>query len=101
MADNNYQQMGGFQMKASEVNNTFRDSARQFAELYIDSSRKIGEAVLDMHERSTTWARETPLNALFEAQRSAGKQMLENSLELARRMWGMIEKQEEETVARP
>ena len=38
------------------------------------------------------WAKETPLNALFEAQRNAGKQFLENSIELARKVWGSIQK---------
>jgi hypothetical protein len=85
----------GAKMKLSDVNGNLRNSARQFAELYLDSSQKIGEAMLDLHEKSTMWARETPLNPLFEAQRSAGKQMLEGSIELARKAWGAIEKGEE------
>jgi hypothetical protein len=87
-------------MKGSDVNNNLRDSARQFAELYIDSSRKVGEAMLDLHERSTSWARETPLNPLFEMQRNAGKQMLENSIELARKVFGFAEK-EDQIISQP
>ncbi len=87
-------------MKASEMNSNLRDSARQFAELYIDSSRKVGEAMLELHERSTSWARETPLNPLFELQRNAGKQLLENSIELARKVWGFAER-EEQIISQP
>jgi len=87
-------------VKATDVNNNLRESARQFAELYIDSSRKMGEAMLELHERTTSWARETPLNPLFELQRNAGKQMLENSIELARKVWGFAEK-EEQIISQP
>ncbi len=87
-------------MKGSDVNNNLRDSARQFAELYIESSRKVGEAMLELHERTTSWAKETPLNPLFELQRNAGKQMLESSLELARKVWGFADK-EEQAISQP
>jgi hypothetical protein len=82
-------------MKPYDVNGNLRDSAKQFTALYIDSSQKIGQAMLELHERSTTWAKETPLEALFDAQRSAGKQILENSIALVRKVWGAIDNQDE------
>ena len=33
-------------MRANDVNNSLRDSATQFAQLYLDSSQKIGEVIL-------------------------------------------------------
>jgi hypothetical protein len=82
-------------MKSSDVNDNFRDSARRFAQLYIDTSRQFGQAMLELHEKSTTWARETALNPIFEAQRTAGKQMLDGSIEIARRVWRVVETEED------
>ncbi len=49
----------------------------------------MGKMMLELHERSTTWAKETMLAPLFEAQRTAGKQMMESSMVMARKLCGM------------
>ena len=86
-------------MKTSDVTANLRDSGRQLISMYIESGQRIGQAMLELHERSTTWAKETALGPLFEAQRKAGKQMLDNSIKLARRAWGIIEEQGEELTS--
>ncbi len=80
-------------MEVSDINVSMRDGAKKVAALYIDNSEKLGLAMLDLHEKSTTWARQTGLEPLFEAQRSAGKQILDNSVVLVRKLFG-IEKEE-------
>ena len=76
-------------MELSDINGSFREGAKKVATLYLESSEKIGQAMLDFHEKSTTWAKQTALEPLFEAQRSAGKQMLENSVAMARKLFGV------------
>lgn len=76
-------------METGELGSVWTDSAKKAAELYVESGERIGKMMLELHERSTSWAKETMLAPLFEAQRSAGKQMMESSVEMARKMCGI------------
>lgn len=76
-------------MEAGELGNVWTESAKKAAELYVESSEKLGKMMLELHERSTSWAKQTMLAPLFEAQRSAGKQMIESSTEMARKLYGL------------
>lgn len=76
-------------MEMSDLNNSWRNAAKTMAELYLENSEKMAHAMLDFHEKSTGWAKNTVLEPLFNAQRSAGKQIFENSTTLARKLFGV------------
>ncbi len=76
-------------MEAGELGNVFGDGAKKAMELWLESGEKMGRMMLELHEKSTSWAKETMLAPLFEAQRSAGKQVLQSSAEIARKMYGI------------
>jgi hypothetical protein len=76
-------------MEASEMGSVWTESAKKAVELYMESGERMGKMMLEFHERSTSWARETMLAPLFEAQRTAGKQMMESSVEMARKLCGI------------
>ena len=66
-------------METGALGSVWTESAKKAAELYVESSERMGKMMLELHERSTIWAKETMLAPLFEAQRTAGKQMMESS----------------------
>jgi delta 1-pyrroline-5-carboxylate dehydrogenase len=76
-------------METGELGNMWTDGAKKAMELYVESGEKMGKMMLELHERSTTWAKETMLAPLFEAQRNAGKQMMESSMEMTRKLCGI------------
>jgi hypothetical protein len=76
-------------METSELSSVWTEGAKKAAELYVESGEKLGKMMLEFHERSTSWAKETMLAPLFEAQRNASKQMMESSVEMARKMYGI------------
>ncbi len=76
-------------MEASELGSAWTESAKKAVEVYLESGEKMGKMMLELHERSTSWAKETMLAPLFEAQRNAGKQMVETSAEIARKLYGI------------
>jgi hypothetical protein len=80
---------GEREMETAELGNAWTESAKRAVELYVESGEKVGKMMLELHERSTNWAKETMLAPLFEAQRSAGKQMIETSAEMARKLYGI------------
>jgi hypothetical protein len=83
-------------MKTADVPGELRENARQIVSTCLDTSVKMGQAMLELYTKSTTWAKETPLDPLFEAQRDLGRQMLDTSVELVRRLWGVIEQGEQQ-----
>jgi hypothetical protein len=70
-------------------NKAWTEGAKKAIELYVENSERMARMMLELHERSTTWAKETMLAPLFEAQRTAGKQMVESSVEMARKLYGI------------
>jgi len=76
-------------METGELGSVWTESAKKALELYVESGEKMGKMMLELHERSTSWAKETMLAPLFEAQRTAGKQMMESSVEMARKLCGI------------
>jgi hypothetical protein len=49
----------------------------------------MAKMMLELHERSTSWAKETMLAPLVQAQRTAAKQMMECSVEIGRKLCGI------------
>jgi hypothetical protein len=76
-------------METSELGGVWTESAKKALALYVESGERMGKMMLELHERSTTWAKETMLAPLFEAQRTAGKQMMESSMEMTRKLCGI------------
>ena len=79
-------------MEMWENGSQLRDGAKKVVAFYIDGAEKLGKAMLDLHQSYTSWARDTPLWYIFEAQRNAAKGMLEDSATFNRKLW-RIEKE--------
>ena len=71
----------------SEMNSPLMAPVKEMAARYIDTSEKWANQALEMSEKTTEWAKDTPLAAVFETQRSLAKQMIGTSTSLARQMW--------------
>jgi hypothetical protein len=80
---------GEKRMEAGELGSVWTESAKKALELYVESGERMAKMMLELHERSTSWAKETMLAPLLEAQRSAAKQMIESSVEIGRKLCGM------------
>jgi hypothetical protein len=76
-------------METGELSSAWKESAKKAVELYVESGEKLGRMLLEWHEQSTSWARETTIAPLFEAQRNASKQLMESSAETARKLFGI------------
>jgi hypothetical protein len=63
------------------------EGAKKLATLYIESSERLAKQVLDIQAKATEWAKDTPLAAVFEAQNSMGRKLVELSAGTARRLW--------------
>jgi hypothetical protein len=63
------------------------DGAKKIAALYIDTSEKIAEQMIELQERATSWAKETPFAPIFEAQSSMARKLIERSAAAARNLW--------------
>ena len=76
-------------METGELSSAWKESAKKAVELYVESGEKLGRMLLEWHEQSTSWAKETMIAPLFEAQRNASKQLMESSAETARKLFGI------------
>ncbi len=63
------------------------DGAKKAAAWYIETSEKLATQMIELQEKATSWAKETPLAALFEAQSSIARKLVERSAAAARNMW--------------
>jgi hypothetical protein len=78
-------------METNEFTSAWKDSAKKAVELYLESGEKLGKMMLEWHEQSTSWAKQTMMAPLFEAQRNASKQLMESSADTARKVFGIAE----------
>ena len=78
----------------SELNVSFQKNAKRIAAWYIDTIENLAKESLSLREKSTGWAKDTPLAAIFEAQNSMAQQLLENSASFARSIF-QLDKEEE------
>ena len=76
-------------MAVEDLNNVWAERAKQALEAYVNSGEQVARILLELHERSTSWARDTVLGPFFDAQRTAGKQILDNSLEITRTLYNI------------
>lgn len=63
------------------------ESAKKAAAWYIDTSEKFATQALEMQEKVTGWAKETPLAPIVEAQQKFARRMVERSVSTARSLW--------------
>jgi hypothetical protein len=61
--------------------------ARNFVAWYIDNGQKLANQAVDLQERATEWAKDTPLANIFEWQYSLARKFIEGSADLARAVW--------------
>jgi hypothetical protein len=77
----------------NELNAPLCGSLKQGAAQYLNTTEEWGKKALELNEKLTAWAKETPLSPLFETQRSVASQLMENSIALARKAWQLEEKE--------
>lgn len=63
------------------------DSAKKAAAWYIDTTERVATQALELQEKATGWAKETPLASLFEAQQSVARKLIAGSASAARNLW--------------
>ncbi len=61
--------------------------AKKAAAWYIDTTERVATQALELQERATGWAKETPLATLFEAQQNMARKFIEGSVTAARNLW--------------
>ncbi len=79
-----------------ELTESFQKNARRIAAWYIETTENLAKEGLRLRERSISWARDTPLASIFEAQNTMAQQLVENSARFARDLF-RIEKEEEKS----
>ena len=70
------------------------EGAKKAAAWYIDTSEKFAQQAIDLQERATGWAKETPLAPLFEAQNSIARKLVERSASAVRNLWRLNQSQQ-------
>lgn len=63
------------------------EGAKKAAAWYIDYSEKLAKQAIELQEKATTWAKETPFASLFETQASIARKFVERSANAARDLW--------------
>ena len=63
------------------------DGAKKAAAWYIEASEKFANQMIELQEKATGWAKETPFAPLFEAQSSIARKLVERSATAARNLW--------------
>jgi len=87
-------------MAVDDLNNVWTEKAKQALEAYVNSGERVARILLELHERSTSWARDTVLGPFFDAQRTAGKRILDNSLEITRKLYNIPDHSDSNSSAR-
>ena len=67
------------------------DAARKMVALYISTGEKLATGAIEFQAKANEWAKDTPLQALLEAQNSMGRKLVELSAETARSVWRIEE----------
>jgi hypothetical protein len=62
-------------------------SAKKVAAWYIDTNEKLAKNALEFQAAATQWAKDTPLEPIFEAQNEFGRKLVERSADAARTLW--------------
>jgi hypothetical protein len=73
----------------TKINESFfsLEGVKKAAAWYIETSEKLANQALELQEKATGWAKDTPFAALFEAQTSFARKFVERSAHAARTLW--------------
>lgn len=63
------------------------EGVKKAAAWYIETGEKLANQALELQERATGWAKDTPFAPLFEAQHSIARKFVERSASAARTLW--------------
>lgn len=63
------------------------DGLKKAAAWYIETSEKVANQAIELNEKATTWAKDTPLAPIFEAQNAIARRFVERSATAARNIW--------------
>jgi Phasin protein len=63
------------------------EGMKKAAAWYIETSEKLANQALELQEKATGWAKDTPFASLFEAQHSIARKFVERSANAARTLW--------------
>jgi hypothetical protein len=63
------------------------DGVKKIATWYIDNSEKAANQIVELQERATGWAKETPFAPFFEARNAIARKLIERSASAARSLW--------------
>ncbi|MBV8358564.1 MAG: hypothetical protein JO189_11590 [Deltaproteobacteria bacterium] len=63
------------------------EGVKKAAAWYIETSEKLANQALELQEKATDWAKDTPFAPLFEAQNSFARKFVERSANAARTLW--------------
>ena len=63
------------------------EGAKKAAAWYLDTTERVATQALELQEKATGWAKETPLASFFEAQHSLARKFIERSVTAARNLW--------------
>lgn len=63
------------------------DGVKKAAAWYIETSEKLANQAIELQEKATVWAKDTPFAPLFEAQNSLARKFVERSANAARTLW--------------
>jgi hypothetical protein len=63
------------------------EGVKKAAAWYIETSEKLANQALELQEKATGWAKDTPFAPLFEAQHSIARKFVERSANAARSLW--------------
>lgn len=66
------------------------EGAKKAAAWYIETSERFAHQALELQEKATGWAKETPLAPLFEAQHNLARKLIERSATAARNLWQVL-----------
>jgi hypothetical protein len=79
---------GIFENTAELGRNLFSlDGAKTLATLYIETTEKLAEGVLNFQAAATECSKDTPFAVVLEAQHSMARKLVEFSTGTARRLW--------------
>jgi hypothetical protein len=85
VADNRENVLDSFTKMGESVFNL--EGVKKAAAWYIETSEKLANQAIELQERATGWAKDTPLWPLFEAQQSIARKFVERSASAARTLW--------------
>lgn len=60
---------------------------KEMAAKSLESGEKWARQAVEMNEKATEWAKDTPLASVFETQRSFALRLIDSSATLVRQMW--------------